>query len=269
MIAIEASSRRPLLWIGGAALVVTAVAALGPRREAPTPRVVEAPPELVPLSGDAWRDLGEARCLAFLASWLERPGWTLRLRRGTAGCTADVVHDGLAIDAAGRASWIDGRGRERSIVLPERALAELVAAAAESCDRPPEAPFGYTSHWLDVSWSGRGAPDVHVGESPALDRLYRLLDDVEAEYRARRLASRRTTELRAVIPAGAAPMYHPRALLLTVTGERVAIRDRRRLVQVRLDEPTALAAVDWIELDGGAPALLPWELGVELRQGLE
>lgn len=272
MIAI--SYRPPLGRALVAAVMATAIAAgvaiaVGPRAHGPVTVTIEtapAPTSYLPLSGSAWRDRDEATCLAFLAEWARHPGWTLGLRRGDSTCVGDVAGDSLVIAGDGTATWRDERGHGGAVALPERELAELLAAAGDACVRPVDDDDDaerYTSGWIDVSWTGAGSADIRVHGSAALDRLRSVLDRVGASYGDHRLAARGRFVVEAVMPAGAGPVYIPRDVRLTAddTGRVVARVRGRRPIVVTLTPAELVATLDWIERAGASPFEVPMAVG--------
>lgn len=215
------------------------------------PGLVGLAPRLVPLSGTEWRDRGDARCLAFLSSWVEHPGWTLRLERGYSTCTGDTVIDGLSIDGAGRVSWLDGEGRARATVLPEREWAELVAAAEDDCLQARVDGEGRPApDWVAVSWTGARPPDLRVRNSPAFDRLDRVLERVADHYHEQRLIARGRYALSTTLRGDDAILLGGRPLQLTVHDDgRLVIRRAGHLRVVRLERDLQVAALDWFERD--------------------
>lgn len=254
---------------GLAAVAVTGALDAWPAPRPPTVRV-EEPPALVPLSGTEWRERGDRRCLAFLSSWVEHPGWTLRLDRGYTTCTGDTVIDGLTIDGAGRVAWLDGDGRPRQTVLPEREWGEFLAAVGDDCLPPVSDGEGRaTPDWVAVSWTGARPPDLRVRNSPAFERLDRVLARVAASYQDQRLAARGRFALTTVIRADDAVLLGGRALQLTLHDDgRLLVRRAGQPHVVRLDRDLEVAALDWLERDGADPWRLPRRLAHEIDRAL-
>jgi hypothetical protein len=270
MIAIQLRPRHGRAVVGAAVAAALVVAAAFVVRAWPAPRplimTIEAErPTYVPLSGYQWRDRGDEQCLAFLAEWVEHPGWTLRLDRGVSGCTGEYRRDGVSIDGAGRVSWIDEDGRARATVLPEREFAELLAAAHDSCVEPVGedrvVADAMVSAWIDVSWAGGEDGDLRLHASPAFARLDAVIERVGEDYRDHRLAARGRFNVETTLAADAWPLVHARPLRISLDDEgQVSVRSGGRRVRLTLEPADLVAALDWIELDGADGFKMPRSL---------
>jgi len=162
-----------------------------PRAAAPPPQHGSARYTLVPLSGDMLPPAEPGKtCVPFLAPLVAHPRWQVQIARAHSGCLGEWLIGSFSVTSDGKVVWSQPGLPDRELALSPAQLATVRGLDRLDCVRTERVGYGEEFFRVGIGggqWARGGA---YVSRSSALGEvLAKLLDDLVAEYRTKRLAA--------------------------------------------------------------------------------